>query len=673
MVSTDNVSNAVEFYFVKPNVPDVSPYNHTVNHLDISIEGGADVQIPLAYGKYYEKIGEQYVEVLKIEDGKYYEKTADGYRLIPGLDDEHPITVHKDINIYSDDIKSATLVAKDKNGNEVSNAFYITGYSANERTADDPVQVRIEGSFKVATIDPINTTQWGDYTDPNQGNTKTQRVQNRVYYTVTTIKRNENIEEVKWTDSQGVTHILYSEQYEKLSFKADITVSATFDYWDLGNTCPPVNGKDYGRCPYWQGGGIFVGYPENFYNPQFYVSGIDYRLSGDNSVSKAQVLGMEVTKYIMDSDGNQIAIDASYHNDTQHSERALTNRFVVYEKKADVQGYDPDDVKDINVNDSIRKSEGLPTEEEDAFTKYTGYTEHVSYDLTTTVDETGKGMAHNYNVEEGMYYIKEDPTSIAKTIKGSNGVTFKYVKTFMESEYAWRGNPDYDGYEEPVHLSPVYSKLEGENVDSFCSIPEVIGNYKDDSGAWIQADGTALRNTFLPFYVYNIYEPSVDIHIEKIDEETRERNPISYLENAKFKLFKQITVSGNTSYQVYPDEDSCIQTSGEDGLLTFADLNAGKYKIKELAAPDGYTLEADMEIFFQIDAHGNIKWTNESGTVITSQNMVTYDGDTVKFTVGNTPGAELPSTGGSGTVLYTIMGTILLLISSLLLVQRRAC
>ena len=58
----------------------------------------------------------------------------------------------------------------------------------------------------------------------------------------------------------------------------------------------------------------------------------------------------------------------------------------------------------------------------------------------------------------------------------TNGTYYKYVKTIIESEYAWRN----DGYQKPtyqeaVHISPTYSDI---NNDKYRSIPEVLGEFK---------------------------------------------------------------------------------------------------------------------------------------------------------------------------------------------------
>ena len=44
---------------------------------------------------------------------------------------------------------------------------------------------------------------------------------------------------------------------------------------------------------------------------------------------------------------------------------------------------------------------------------------------------------------------------------------------------------------------------------------------------------------------------------------------------------------------------------------------------------------------------------------------------TVTFTVENTPGAKLPATGGPGTTLFYVIGSLLTLLAAALLLRRK--
>ena len=105
---------------------------------------------------------------------------------------------------------------------------------------------------------------------------------------------------------------------------------------------------------------------------------------------------------------------------------------------------------------------------------------------------------------------------------------------------------------------------------------------------------------------------------------------------------------------------------GKEGTLTFEGLGVGKYTLVETEVPDGYVkISDDPEFEIVPDEDGILK------VQFTDTDEVTYDDDSSTFHVTNIPGAALPSTGGPGTRLFTILGSILILGAGVLLWRRR--
>ena len=92
-------------------------------------------------------------------------------------------------------------------------------------------------------------------------------------------------------------------------------------------------------------------------------------------------------------------------------------------------------------------------------------------------------------------------------------------------------------------------------------------------------------------------------------------------------------------------------------------LTDGVYTVKEVQAPDGYQLLA-TSFNFTIQG-GEVKFTNLDDVEFTPKGNI--------FTVLNTPGIQLPETGGMGTLMTTMSGMALMLIALgyLILVKRR--
>lgn len=103
------------------------------------------------------------------------------------------------------------------------------------------------------------------------------------------------------------------------------------------------------------------------------------------------------------------------------------------------------------------------------------------------------------------------------------------------------------------------------------------------------------------------------------------------------------------------------------GNVFIKGLDEATYYLKEITPPDGYNLLAD---YVQVVVKANYDEKGVSTTIISGaqNNLVTYDQDEV--TVINTTGNELPSTGGMGTVLFIVIGSIMVLGFGVLLVTK---
>ena len=189
--------------------------------------------------------------------------------------------------------------------------------------------------------------------------------------------------------------------------------------------------------------------------------------------------------------------------------------------------------------------------------------------------------------------------------------------------------------------------------------------------------------------IYN-RDASVDIKVLKVDATNQTRE----LKGAEFQLQKYddaskkyvaydcttkefVTIeTGNNSAQATADPSKKL--TGDSGELSFTGLPAGQYKLVETQTPAGYIKVNNNDIYFTVTADGALKWTKANGMEIAAEtaetdkpNQVAYDSTVKAFTVGNTPGAKLPATGGAGTTPYRVLGSLLALVAVALLVARR--
>lgn len=108
---------------------------------------------------------------------------------------------------------------------------------------------------------------------------------------------------------------------------------------------------------------------------------------------------------------------------------------------------------------------------------------------------------------------------------------------------------------------------------------------------------------------------------------------------------------------------------GPDGVVRFVGLGAGEYTITETKTPEGYNTIDPITVNIGFTANpetGSVHWT-------TTSTDATYNATTGVFelTIENRSGTELPSTGGMGTTMFYIIGTILVLGAGIVLVSRK--
>jgi len=136
------------------------------------------------------------------------------------------------------------------------------------------------------------------------------------------------------------------------------------------------------------------------------------------------------------------------------------------------------------------------------------------------------------------------------------------------------------------------------------------------------------------------------------------------LEGATFVL-----MNGNQYYKAVMDGDKLVKvewkdsiddatkyTTGTDGIISFEGLKDGSYKLVETEAPLGYNkLPQPVEVEVNCDYDDNQK----AIPVVTEK------------TVENNTGTELPSTGGFGTKMFILIGSLLAVLSMIVLVTNK--
>ena len=146
------------------------------------------------------------------------------------------------------------------------------------------------------------------------------------------------------------------------------------------------------------------------------------------------------------------------------------------------------------------------------------------------------------------------------------------------------------------------------------------------------------------------------------------------LEGAKFRLYnsdntksaKINKTNGKIIEWVDGDGGDEIETNA-NGVFNIIGLDADTYKLKETVAPAGYNLpdgyfQFEIKSTLGVDKAGKgqiQKLTITSGTPAATQDGKPAEGS-VAMTITNTSGSTLPGTGGIGTVIFTVVGLLVM-------------
>lgn len=150
------------------------------------------------------------------------------------------------------------------------------------------------------------------------------------------------------------------------------------------------------------------------------------------------------------------------------------------------------------------------------------------------------------------------------------------------------------------------------------------------------------------------------IVFEKIDSETKEA-----LADAVFDLYDAAGTTKLTSDNGYFKTVKTAVVNGH-AYVYWEGLKAGTYTIKETKAPVGYVKVNDFKLTVGDDAH---KADNPATEI--KENNYNADKTGTDNAVRNTPGKQLPATGGIGTTIIYAIGAILVIGAGVVLVTRR--
>ena len=199
-------------------------------------------------------------------------------------------------------------------------------------------------------------------------------------------------------------------------------------------------------------------------------------------------------------------------------------------------------------------------------------------------------------------------------------------------------------------------------------------------------EGTGtVKTPDVPVYIYDF-----DIDIDKYDDTDNKdgetANKEKKLANAEFILYKEVTENEQKKTYYYKwDKDSNTvkwvpekaqatpKTTTTEGKTSFQGIAAGSYFLEETKAPDGYNkLKDPVPVTITAEYNKDGKLTGTSANANKTANGQYINGQYIqKVEVPNKAGAVLPSTGGIGTTIFYVLGSILALGAAVLLIAKK--
>jgi len=197
----------------------------------------------------------------------------------------------------------------------------------------------------------------------------------------------------------------------------------------------------------------------------------------------------------------------------------------------------------------------------------------------------------------------------------------------------------------------------------------------------------------------------VGIDILKVNKENRQDHlpgavfTITKLDDAASKsghIVYKMKEGSTTEYEFTAQSEPTASEGPGKGTTSFSGLSNGYYEIKETQMPAGFVMTGDETVYIKIDNYiaSYLAVPSEENTPITDWAVITETStdDVIQIitsgaaddpatsedemvntalSIGNTPGKELPSTGGAGTGLIYLLGVMLIGVAGAGMVVRR--
>lgn len=261
----------------------------------------------------------------------------------------------------------------------------------------------------------------------------------------------------------------------------------------------------------------------------------------------------------------------------------------------------------------------------------------VNFQTTITVKKGAKNLIMHDKMEDGLSF-NADSVDIAGLTKGTD---YTVVTTGLTDDCTFeiRFEQSYlNTITSDATLTVTYNAVLNEKADI------TNGEKNDAKLSWGGASSTEWSETVTKTYQFDVLKHAAN---------DTEKKPLAgatfQLKDASGNVVKLVKVS-DTEYRVANGtEIGAVDsfTTVASGKIVIKGVDLDKYTLVETAAPAGYNkLNRDEEFTVTADQTLTVEISNNSGT-------------------------ELPSTGGMGTTIFYVVGSILVIGAAVLLITRK--
>lgn len=230
--------------------------------------------------------------------------------------------------------------------------------------------------------------------------------------------------------------------------------------------------------------------------------------------------------------------------------------------------------------------------------------------------------------DKGTYWKLKDGSYTETAPVYADGVTYESKKYYK-----------YDSENEK------YDEYTGE-VENYTGDPELYCKVKTETGETATVDEGGSNAEYVLYTGY-LYESLT----------------------TKYSKTEKAEVKNSSTENV-----SLEGTVGADGVLRFEGLSAGTYTITETKAPEGYTAVSPITVVITCDLPEEESTSMECNWTYTV-NGKTYDASSedgiLEITVVNSKTGTIPETGGIGTTIFYIVGSVLVAGAAILLIAKK--